>query len=97
VGLSPSTMVCPPPIITPLLQTHLPLWAQVQWANLSAGEGTNVENHITFLVHSADAVATNSTFTAVSHRQPGDPFSVVTAGLIQTPVVRLSNQVFLGI
>jgi len=61
------------------------------------GGGTNVENHITFLIHSADAVATNSTFTAASCGQSGGPFIAVSAGTVYTSVVRLSDQVFLGI
>jgi len=56
-----------------------------------------VENHTKFLIHSADAVATNSTFTAARCGQSRGPFSVVSAGLVYTSVVRLSDQVFLGI
>jgi hypothetical protein len=48
-------------------------------------------------IHSADAVATNSTFTAATCGQSMGPFSVVSADLVYTFVVRLSDQVFLGI
>jgi hypothetical protein len=45
-----------------------------------------VESHTTFLIHSADTVATNSTFTAASHGQSRGPFSVVSAGLVYTHI-----------
>jgi hypothetical protein len=71
----------------------------VQWANLRpqyrGEEGTNVENHTTFLIHSADAVATNSMFTAARRGQSRGPLSVVSVGLVYTSLVRLSDQVFL--
>jgi len=53
-----------------------------------------VEDHTTFLIHSADAVATNSTFTAATCGQSRGPFSVVSVGLVYTSVVRLQTRFF---
>lgn len=56
-----------------------------------------MENHTTFLIHAADAVATNSMFTDARRGQSKGPFSVVSVSLVYTSVVRLSDQVYLGI
>lgn len=86
LGLSPSSGFSPAnhsPIAPQTLVHWANLRPQYQWTQphlttlMMGWEGINVENHSTFLIHSADTVTTNSMFTAARLGQSKGPFCIV--------------------